>query len=244
MRLLQPEAFSVVQDRQRAPQVCGTTEGNRKVTTLRRADDPLYETPSHRGTAQSNMEWHIEQVLDYLGLDPDSQHFVGTPERFISVLQAYTQVIDLNALLKDGFADDDPVVDQTKKSQVVQTAIPFMGLCAHHLLPFFGAAAVGYLPRDRVVGLSKLARLVYAAGHLAPTTQEHITFLIAETLFNQEGIIKPRGVAVVTSALHGCMAVRGTETPTTQTVVTEIRGVYEDNVGLENKFMTIAMKGL
>lgn len=191
-----------------------------------------------------NAVWHIRQVLEYLGIDPESQHFARTPARFLSVLRDYTQAIDLSALLKDGFEDDDPAPEASTKTQVVQTGIPFMGVCAHHLLPFFGSAAVGYLPDQRVVGLSKLARLVYAAGHLSPTTQEHISSLVADTLFNPEGTIKPKGVAVITSALHGCMAIRGTETPQTATLVTVIRGAYEDSPALEDKFTALAMKGL
>lgn len=218
-------------------------KGRLMTQTLHRADDPEYQTPSHVGTKQANMEWHIQQVIEYLGIDATSQHFARTPQRFVSVLQAYTQDFDLAVLLKDGFEDDDPS-EETEKTLVVQTAIPFMGLCAHHLLPFFGAAAVGYLPRERVVGLSKLTRLVYAAGHLAPTTQEHITNLVADTLFSSE-TIKPNGVAVLTSALHGCMAVRGVEAPSTRTIASAIRGEgFRDNPALETKFMTLAMEGL
>jgi GTP cyclohydrolase I len=146
--------------------------------------------------------------------------------------------------LKDGFGgDEEPDEDRSQKTQVIQVPVPFMGVCAHHLLPFFGSAAVGYLPTDRVVGLSKLARLVYAAGHLAPTTQENITNLVADTLFNNKHI-RPRGVAVITSALHGCMAVRGTRTPEARTLVTVIRGDYKEIPALEDKFTTIAMAGL
>lgn len=198
---------------------------------------------SEAGLQQVKIAEHFGAILELLGLDRDSQHFALTPHRAAKVLMKYTQAIDLKALLKDGFEDDDPS-EETEKTQVVQTAIPFMGVCAHHLLPFFGSAAVGYLPTRRVVGLSKLTRLVYAAGHLSPTTQEHITNLVADALFDQSGSIKPKGVAVITSALHGCMAVRGTETPMTETVVTAIRGEYRENAALENKFMTIAMKGL
>lgn len=234
------------EDRSGAPAVSNGEEGL-MVDTLGRGvrlnSDPEYQTPSHVGTRQENMEWHIRQVMDYLGL-PDSQHFHETPRRFLSVLQEYTQGIDLDALLKQGFGDDEePDAAHNKKTQVIQVPVPFMGICAHHLLPFFGSAAVGYLPTERVVGISKLARLVYAAGHLAPSTQEVISNAIADTLFNNEHI-KPRGVAVITSALHGCMAVRGTRTPDARTLVTVIRGDYEENPGLENKFTTIAMAGL
>lgn len=188
---------------------------------------------------------HLRSILINLGLDHRSQHFARTPERFAKVLQAYVQGTDLEEVLSGGFQDDDEIQEdeRNEKVLVVQTNIPFMGLCAHHLLPFFGSAAVGYLPRERVVGLSKLTRLVYAAGHLAPTTQEHITNLVADTLYRSEAI-HPRGVAVLTSALHGCMAVRGVEAPGTRTLTSAIRGDFTDVPALESKFMVLAKEGL
>jgi GTP cyclohydrolase I len=188
---------------------------------------------------------HLVAILNELGLDPDNQHFLKTPDRFAKVLMAYVQPMDLQDALSAGFEDDDfaeGAGEGNERTLVVQTNIPFMGLCAHHLLPFFGSAAVGYLPRQRVVGLSKLTRLVYAAGHLAPTTQEHITNLVADTLWESD--VKPKGVAVLTSALHGCMAVRGVEAPATRTIVSAIRGAFKDVPALEAKFMTLAEKGL
>lgn len=212
--------------------------------------DPLPVTPSP--IAPGYTDWLSQKVIEdafraiitELGLDPDDQHFAKTPTRVAKVLRAYVQPVDLDVVLSDGFADDPGDEEERhEKNLVVQTNIPFMGLCAHHLLPFFGTAAVGYLPRDRVVGLSKLTRLVYAAGHVAPTTQEHITNLIADTLMGSTAI-NPKGVAVLTSALHGCMAVRGVEAPATRTITSAIRGDFKDFPALEDKFMTLAMTGL
>lgn len=193
------------------------------------------------GTPQQIIEESLTEIIEQLGLDPDSQHFARTPERVAKVLLAYVQPMDLQKVLSAGFEEDD--VEDIEKELVTQTNIPFMGMCAHHLLPFFGSAAVGYLPSKRVVGLSKLTRLVYAAGHVAPSTQEHITNLIADTLY-KSAYIAPKGVAVVTSALHGCMAVRGVEAPATRTIVSAIRGAFYEVPALETKFMTIAMGGL
>lgn len=187
-------------------------------------------------------EFLLRKILEDLGLDPDDQHFSKTPERVAKVLRAYVMPYQLDDVLSDGFGDEDQE-DSNEKTLVVQTNIPFMGLCAHHLLPFFGSAAVGYLPSDRVVGLSKLTRLVYAAGHLAPTTQEHITNLVADALADSERI-RPKGVAVLTSALHGCMAVRGVEAPATRTVVSATRGAFLETPALEAKFMDLAKDGL
>lgn len=195
---------------------------------------------------RADIAFHLEAIIRTLDLDPTDQHFANTPTRFAKVLQAYVQTMDLNTVLSAGFEDDDLAVgkgETNERTLVVQTNIPFMGLCAHHLLPFFGSAAVGYLPRERVVGLSKLTRLVYAAGHLAPTTQEHITNLVADTLHNS-AMVQPKGVAVLVSAVHGCMAVRGVEAPNTKTWTSAIRGAIKDVPALESKFMKIAMEGL
>lgn len=188
------------------------------------------------------IQGHIRGILDELGLDSENEHFLRTPERFAKVLLGYVQPVDLDNLLSAGFADEDEQ-GTNEKTLVVQTAIPFMGFCAHHILPFFGSAAIGYLPTERVVGISKLTRLVYAAGHIEPTTQEHITNVVADALAKSKHI-QPRGVAVLTSALHGCMAVRGTETPATRTIASAIRGDFADYPALESKFMDLALRGL
>jgi len=210
-------------------------------------NDPSYQMGYRDGRASfevvlgyNAIAHHLRAILVDLGLDPTTQHFSRTPERVAEVLRSYVNLdTDLNHVLAAGFEEED--VDHNEKVLVTQTNIPFMGLCAHHLLPFFGSAAVGYLPRERVVGLSKLTRLVYAAGHVAPSTQEHITNLIADTLF-KSSLIKPAGVAVVTSALHGCMAVRGVEAPATKTLVSAIRGTFRDAPALRAEFMTLVMK--
>lgn len=194
---------------------------------------------------RSSVEEGILAALVGVGLDPTNQHFAKTPERFAKYLAAYVNPhTDLDAVIAGGFEDED-VAEQAdfKKSFVIQTSIPFLGVCAHHLLPFFGAAAVAYVPDQKVVGLSKLARLVYAVGHIEPTTQERITNRVADALY-KNGVIKPKGVAVLTSALHGCMSSRGVEAPNTRTVASAIRGVFYDEPALENKFMTIAMEGM
>jgi len=135
---------------------------------------------------------------------------------------------DLGEILKAGFEETQDNI------LIVQRQIPFAGLCAHHLLPFWGTAAIGYLPRRRVVGLSKLARLAYSAGRVSPSTQEHITNLIADTLFDT---LEPIGVGVVTNAAHGCMAVRGVNAPQTVTTVNALRGQMLLNPQARAEFM-------
>lgn len=97
--------------------------------------------------------------------------------------------------------------------------------CAHHLLPFFGEASIGYIPTEKIVGLSKLARLVQAAGVRKPSMQETITDDIVRTV---DVVLKPRGVMVVVKAEHTCMAVRGIVTPGVSTITSAVRGVFRD----------------
>jgi len=173
---------------------------------------------------------YIKAALLRLGLDPDSEHFKDTPGRVERMLESFCHYREENLaeILKAGFEETQDNI------MVVQLKIPFSGLCAHHLLPFWGSASVGYLPRRRVVGLSKLTRLVSAAGRVEPSTQEHITNLIANTLFDA---LEPIGVGVVTSAVHGCMAVRGVNAPQTVTQVNALRGQMLLNPQARQEFM-------
>ncbi len=175
------------------------------------SDDAIKLTLPH--PALGHNAHHLLQVLDKYGLR--GEHFDDTPMRWAKMFDSFNQPHDLVALLKNGFEETNDNI------LVVQTNIPFKGLCAHHLVPFWGSAAVGYIPRGRVVGLSKLTRLVRAAGELRPSTQESITNCIVDVLFDT---LKPIGAGVVSVAVHGCMAVRGVHAPTTETKVSALRG--------------------
>jgi GTP cyclohydrolase I len=167
----------------------------------------------HYSKPPLTVEGTVKHLLGLLELE--GEHFDETPRRVAAFLQTFTQKHDLAGILKTGF-------EETKDNVlVVQVQIPFKGLCAHHLLPFSGTAAVGYLPRKRIVGLSKLTRLVLAAGEVQPSTQEDITNLIVDTLHDT---LEPLGAGVVTSAVHNCMAVRGVHAPQTVTKVSALRG--------------------
>jgi len=178
-----------------------------------------------------SMVKHADSILQILvGPTYSSEHFKDTPTRYVRMLASFTQYTEANlaAILKAGFEETQDNI------LVTQRHIPFAGLCAHHLLPFWGEARLGYLPRKRVVGLSKLARLVFAAGRVAPGTQEHITNLIADTLYDT---LEPIGVGVITTAAHGCMAVRGVNAPQTVTQVNALRGQMLLNPQARAEFM-------
>lgn len=180
---------------------------------------------------------NVYSLLEALGLDTDSEHFKDTPTRVAKMFVGFRQGTEkeLGEILRAGFEETNDNI------MVVQTNIPFKGLCAHHLLPFFGTASVGYIPRKRVVGLSKLTRLVQAVGTIAPTTQEHIVNLVVDTLHRT---LEPVAAGVVTAALHGCMAVRGVNAPTTRTKVSALRGQFLLNPEARKEFLELAMEGI
>jgi len=164
-----------------------------------------------------------------------SLHMKETAERVLRFWKEFVNpTVDLPALLKVGFEDDSP--HSQTGAMVVQTEVPFRGLCAHHLLPFIGTASVGYLPRKRVVGLSKIARLVDAAGTRLPSTQELITNLVADTL---NDALECNGVIVVTSATHMCMSARGVRAQGAVTKVSAIRGLFIHSQPARNEFFQV-----
>ena len=175
----------------------------------------------------------VKGILINLGLDPEDQHFKGTPERVAKMLQSFVEYTeeDLAKIVETGFEETDDDI------MVVQTRIPFVGMCAHHLLPFTGTATVGYIPNERVVGLSKLTRLVRAAGRVSPSTQEHITNLISNTLHDT---LKPIATGSITVATHGCMSARGVLAHETQTKVSALRGQFMLNPQARSEFLSMA----
>ena len=163
-----------------------------------------------------------------------SEHIDETPERVFRFWQEFINPdVDLAAILKSGFSHDGKT---DTGAMVVQTNIPFRGLCAHHLLPFVGKAVIGYIPNERVVGLSKMARLTDKAGTKMPSTQETITNLIADVM---NSTLNPLGVIVVTEATHMCMAARGIKAPTAITKVSAIRGLFIHSPTARQEFFEV-----
>ena len=159
-------------------------------------------------------------VMEALGLDLDDPNLKGTPLR---VARAYCEL----------FSGLDPAHEPELRTfpnaeryaqAVTVTHIPFYSLCAHHFLPFFGAAHVAYVPKDRVVGLSKLARVVeYFARR--PQTQEALTEQVADLLDRR---LQPAGAMVVVDARHFCMEMRGVGKAGMSTATSAVRGVFAD----------------
>lgn len=182
------------------------------------------------------VESYFRNLIILAGWDDpsNSPHMAETALRVFRFWKEFSnRTVDLDAILKDGFENEDP--HAATGGMVVQKNIPFRGLCAHHLLPFVGRAAIGYLPRDRVVGLSKMARLVDACGTKEPSTQEAITNEIADVMEGLNG----NGTIVVTTAVHMCMVARGINAPGTETTCSAIRGNFIHSPGARQEFFAL-----
>jgi GTP cyclohydrolase I len=169
-------------------------------------------------------------LLTALGADLDSEGLRGTPRRMVD---AYAELLTPRPFRPTTFGNDEGYAEL-----VVARSIPFHSLCMHHLLPFHGVAHVGYLPGERIVGLSKLARVVeHFARRLQ--VQERLTGQVADWL---EAQLAPRGVGVVLEAEHLCMSLRGVQKLGTTTVTSALRGVVRDDARTRQEFLAFAVK--
>jgi GTP cyclohydrolase I len=179
---------------------------------------------------RAEAEAAVRTLLAYLGEDPAREGLVDTPKR---VINAYGDLFggygfDAEEVLERVFEDvgyDD---------MVVLRDIPFLSHCEHHMLPFSGHAHVAYYPREGVVGLSKIARVIDVFARRLQT-QEHLTSQVCDAI---ERTLKPRGVAVMIEAEHSCMAVRGIQKVGISTVTTRFTGVFRDNSAEQARFLT------
>jgi GTP cyclohydrolase IA len=172
----------------------------------------------------------VEQVLRQLGEDPNREGLLETPDRVARSLRSLTDGYHLDA--RDAIGD--ALFEQDYDEIVVVRDIPFYSLCEHHLLPFFGVAHVAYAPQGRVVGLSKIPRLVDVYAHRLQL-QERMTRQIAEGL---EEVTRPGGVAVVVEARHLCMEMRGVEKHG-QTVTSCMLGCFRDDARTRGEFLQL-----
>jgi GTP cyclohydrolase I len=173
-------------------------------------------------------EHAAEAFLLALGVDIENESLAATPAR---MARAYAEMFrarpfDLTTFPNDAGYDE----------LIIARSIPVRSVCEHHLLPFLGVAHVGYLPGDRILGLSKLARVVELFSR-RPQVQERLTQQVADWL---EEHVAPRGVGVVVEAEHLCMTVRGVEAAQTTTVTSALRGHLRSHGAARAEFFTLA----
>ena len=182
---------------------------------------PRAAIEGHHGAAdRSNdrVETAVREILTEIGEDPDRQGLIGTPDR---VHRMYAELtagyhVDPDRLVNGAVFDVD------YSEMVVVKDIPFYSLCEHHLLPFFGSAAVAYIPKGRVIGLSKIPRIVEMYGRRLQV-QERLTQQVAAFLMER---LEPQGVGVVVEATHLCAVMRGIRKPGTVMTTSAVLGLF------------------
>ena len=172
-------------------------------------------------------ELAARDLLQALGVDLEDESTRETPRRMVDV---YAELLTATPFDPTTFPNDGGYDEL-----VVARAIPFHSLCEHHLLPFVGIAHVGYLPGERIVGLSKLARVVeYFARNLQ--VQERLTTQVARWLDSE---LRPKGVGVVIEAEHMCMSLRGIQKPGANTVTSALYGAVRDDQRTRSEFLAL-----
>jgi GTP cyclohydrolase IA len=172
----------------------------------------------------------VREILLAVGEDPDREGLRETPDR---VARMYAEIFA--GLHLDPALHLQKTFTQKADEMVLVKDIEFASCCEHHLLPFTGKAHVGYLPDGRVVGLSKLARVVDAVAR-RPQVQEQMTEQIADLIMNE---VQPRGVAVIVEASHSCMTIRGVRKPGSMTTTSAVRGILKTNPATRAEFMSL-----
>lgn len=189
---------------------------------------PANRAPStSEGVDQKAAARAVRDLLVALGQDPAADHLLDTPRR---VAAAYTELLSPAPFTMTTFPNDGRYDEM-----VLATDIPFTSLCQHHLLPFTGRAHVAYLPGDRIVGLSKLARVVESFARRLQV-QERLTAQIADRL---ERALQPRGVGVVLEAEHSCMSLRGVRATGSRTTTSALRGLMREDARTRQEFLSL-----
>ena len=204
----------------------------KKLKTTLPADIAATPAPSGPRPSREEAEAAVRTLLAFAGDDPSREGLLDTPKRVVS---AYEEIY---AGYRESPAD---ILDRTFAETggyddlVLVRDIPFHSHCEHHMMPFYGKAHVAYLPVERVVGLSKIPRLIDVFARRLQT-QEHLTSQIVSAI---EEILKPRGVAVMLEAEHMCMSVRGVEKPGSQTITTQFTGLFRDDPTEQVRFISL-----
>jgi GTP cyclohydrolase I len=186
--------------------------------------------PGPRQIDDEGVQRAARDLLRALGADVDSEALQETPRR---VANAYVELLTPQPFRATTFPNDDGY-DQL----LVARSIPFHSLCMHHLLPFHGVAHIGYLPGERIIGLSKLGRVVEYFGRDLQI-QERLTTQIADWLARE---LEPKGVGVVLEAEHLCMSLRGVQKLGAKTVTSALHGLVRDDARTRQEFLALTTR--
>ena len=183
---------------------------------------------------RESMAAHMKSILEQLGEDPSREGLVQTPQRAAKALRYLTSgyETDVESIVNGALFTHE--CDE----MVIVRDIEFFSMCEHHLLPFFGKIHVGYLPDRKVIGLSKIPRIVDMFARRLQL-QERLTQQVAETL---RDVLQPRGVAVICEARHFCMMMRGVEKQHSGTMTSSMLGAFRSRKETRDEFLTLVRK--
>ena len=183
-----------------------------------------------RKISDEKIEEAIRTIIQWIGEDPKREGLKSTPQRVVKAFKEYFK----------GY-NEDPAEHLTKTftevegydDMVIEKNISIQSHCEHHMAPIIGVAHVAYIPLNKVVGLSKLARVVEAFSKRLQT-QERLTMQVARTIMD---VLQPRGVAVTVDAVHQCMTIRGVKKEKTSTVTNYFLGAFKDDLSFQNRYL-------
>ncbi|MBI1810253.1 MAG: GTP cyclohydrolase I FolE [Gemmatimonadetes bacterium] len=204
----------------------------RRLARIDAPDDPF--EPSSDAGAGRYLEFEnlIRRQLELLGEDTAREGIVKTPSRVAKSLTWLTRGYGMDVADVVG----DAVFEESHHSMVMVRDIELYSMCEHHMLPFFGKAHIAYIPNGRIVGLSKLPRIVEIFARRLQV-QERLTEQIAEAI---EHVLRPVGVGVVIEAYHLCMMMRGVEKQNSKTLTSALRGSFRDDAMTRDEFLRLA----
>ena len=173
----------------------------------------------------------VRRQLELIGEDPDRDGLIKTPSRVAASLEWLTRGYETDVADVIG----DALFEETHESMVMVRDIELYSLCEHHMLPFYGKAHIAYIPNGKIVGLSKLPRVVDVFARRLQV-QERLTEQIAEALSD---VLQPRGVGVVIEAQHLCMMMRGVQKQNSSTITSAMRGEFRDDPKTRDEFLRL-----
>lgn len=194
--------------------------------------DQFEADPPIRGDRMLEFENIIRRELELIGEDPHREGLVKTPERVAKAMSWLTRgyAMDVSDVVGDA------VFEEAHASMVMVRDIEFYSMCEHHMLPFFGKAHIAYIPNGKIVGLSKLPRIVEVFARRLQV-QERLTEQVADAI---QEVLQPEGVGVVIEAVHLCMMMRGVEKQASSTITSALKGSFKEDAKTRDEFLSLA----
>ncbi len=182
-------------------------------------------------TTAPDIRVHVRAILEALGEDVERNGLARTPERVEKAYRWLTRGYEMSVADVVGSG----VFEESHESMILVRDIELYSMCEHHMLPFFGKAHVAYLPKGRIIGLSKLPRIVEVFARRLQV-QERLTDQVADAVMD---VLEPAGVGVVIEAAHLCMMMRGVEKQNSTTVTSALRGVFKEDASTREEFLRL-----